>query len=70
MNTKHGNKECKENNKLHDSGTVRLYKRDEIEELSLTQRVKDIKKSFVFSESMLDKCLESCKTFVHLEVPW
>ena len=57
INTKHGDKECKENTKLQDSDTVWLNKINEIEELLLTQRVKDIKKSFVFSDSMLDKFL-------------
>ena len=47
----------KTNTKVQDSDKVRLHKKDEKEELSLTQKVKDINKSFVFSESMLDKSL-------------
>ena len=46
-------------NNLQDSDKVKLDKRQEKEELSLTQRVKDVNKSFVFSESMLDEFLLS-----------
>ena len=60
-NKEHVDKEVKETNKtntkVQDSDKVRLHKKDEKEELSLTQKVKDINKSFVFSESMLDKFL-------------
>ena len=47
----------KTNTKVQDSEKVRLQKKDEKEELSLTQKVKDINKSFVFSESTLDEFL-------------
>ena len=60
-NTKHVDQECMKNNKniakLQESDEVEIYKKDEKDELSLTQRVKDSKKSFIFSESMLDKFL-------------
>ena len=49
--------ENKNSAKIQDSDKVGLYKKDESNELSLTQRVKDSKKSFVFSESMLDEFL-------------
>ena len=53
------NQECMKNNKnsakLQDSDKVGLYiKKTKKEELSQTQRVKDSKKRFVFSESRLD----------------
>ena len=44
-------------NNLQDSDKVKLDKRQEKEELSLTQRLKDVNKSFVFSESMPDEFL-------------
>ena len=60
-NKKHVNQECMKNNKniakLQESDEVEIYKKDEKDELSLTQRVKDSKKSFIFSEFMLDKFL-------------
>ena len=59
--TKHVDQGYKEkpinSNNLQDSDKVKLDKRQEKEELSLTQRVKDVNKSFVFSESMLDEFL-------------
>ena len=58
---KHVDQGCKEkqinSTNLQDSDKVRLDKRDEKEELSLTQKVKDVNKSFIFSESMLDEFL-------------
>ena len=60
-NTKDMGQECIKKNKnsanIQDSDKIGLYKKDETDELSLTQRVKDSKKSFVFSESMLDEFL-------------
>ena len=57
----HADQEGKEDNKrstkLQESDKMRLHKTDEKEELSLTQKVKDINKSLVFSESMLDEFL-------------
>ena len=60
-NTKHVDLECKENEinsiRLQDLDKARLDKIVEKVELSLTQKVKDINKGLVFSESMLDKFL-------------
>ena len=57
--TKHVDQGYKEkpinSNNLQDSDKVKLDKRQDKEEISLTQRVKDVNKSFVFSESMLDE---------------
>ena len=57
--TKHADQGCKEKNmnssKVKNSEKCSLDKTDKTEELSLTQRVKEANKSFVFSESMLDE---------------
>ena len=50
-------KKNKNSARIQDSDKVGLYKKDESEELSLTQRMKDRKKSFVSSEAMLDEFL-------------
>ena len=55
-NTKHMGQECIKKNK-NSANIQDSDKKNESNELSLTQRVKDSRKSFVFSESMLDKFL-------------